>query len=27
VGAVIDFMIIAFVVFWLMKMVQRTSLK
>lgn len=27
VGAVIDFVIIAFVIFWLMKMVQRTSLK
>jgi len=27
VGAVIDFVIIAFVVFWLMKMVQRSSLK
>jgi large conductance mechanosensitive channel len=27
VGAVIDFVIIAFVVFWLMKMVQKTSLK
>lgn len=27
VGAVIDFVIIAFVIFWLMKMVQKTSLK
>ncbi|OGD45740.1 mechanosensitive ion channel protein MscL [Candidatus Bathyarchaeota archaeon RBG_16_57_9] len=27
VGAVIDFVIIALVVFWLMKMVQRSSLK
>jgi len=27
VGAVIDFVVIAFVIFWLMKMVQRTSLK
>ena len=27
VGAVIDFVIIAFVVFWLMKMVQRTHMK
>jgi large conductance mechanosensitive channel len=27
VGAVIDFVVIAFVVFWLMKIVQRTSLK
>jgi len=26
-GAIIDFVIIAFVIFWLMKMVQRTSLK
>jgi large conductance mechanosensitive channel len=27
IGVVIDFVIIAFVIFWLMKMVQRTSLK
>jgi large conductance mechanosensitive channel len=27
VGALIDFVIIALVVFWLMKMVQRTNLK
>jgi len=27
VGAVIDFVIIAFVIFWLMKMMQKTSLK
>lgn len=27
VGAVIDFLVIAFVIFWLMKMVQRTGLK
>ena len=27
VGAVIDFVVIAFVIFWLMKMVQKTSLK
>ena len=27
VGVVIDFVIIAFVIFWLMKMVQKTSLK
>jgi large conductance mechanosensitive channel len=26
-GAIIDFVIIAFVIFWLMKMVQRTGLK
>lgn len=27
VGAVLDFVVIAFVVFWLMKMVQRSNLK